>query len=74
MSNVFPIMKLLKMIHGGISVLLRSVQSAVSVPTPAFFAKKKKVYVCWLRFRTVTNKLPHLGNTAVDLASSFLIT
>lgn len=40
MSNVFPIMKLLKMIHGGISVLLRPVQSAVSVPTPAFFAKK----------------------------------
>lgn len=41
MSNVFPIMKLLKMIHGGISVFLRPVQSAVSVPTPAFFAKKK---------------------------------
>lgn len=46
--------------------------SAAPVPTPAVFLKE--VYVPWLRFKTVTKNFPHLGNSAVALASPFLIT
>lgn len=51
---------------------LRPLHSAALDPTPAYFLKG--VYVSWLRSRTVTNNLPHLGSSAVALASSFLIT